>query len=48
VFADQYLDTIVGRPEQSAWYKSEKLLKWVNTVSEEALNPVALSVAIVQ
>lgn len=31
------IEHIVGDPEHSAWSKSEQLLKWVNTVSEEAL-----------
>jgi len=39
------IEDIVGRPKQSAWYKSSKLLKWINTVSEEAMNPTALVVA---
>jgi DNA helicase-2/ATP-dependent DNA helicase PcrA len=29
---------IVGEPDQSAWSKTETLVKWINTVSEEALD----------
>lgn len=28
---------IIGKPEQSAWTKSEKLVTWINKVNEEAL-----------
>lgn len=33
-----HLSLIVGDHEQSAWVKSEELMKWLNTVSEEALD----------
>lgn len=36
------MEEIIGRPDSSAWYKSERLLKWLNTVSEEALDPDTL------
>lgn len=36
------IELVIGGPKQSAWDKSEKLLKWINTVSEEALNPETL------
>ncbi len=32
------IEHIVGRKDMSAWYQSENLLKWVNMVSEEALD----------
>ncbi|MBD2169251.1 ATP-dependent helicase [Calothrix membranacea FACHB-236] len=32
------IELVIGGPKQSAWDKSEKLMKWINTVSEEALN----------
>ena len=31
------ISLIVGPPDQSAWAKTEELVKWINTVSEEAL-----------
>lgn len=33
---------VLGPAGSSAWAKSERLLKWVNTVSEEALEPSSL------
>jgi len=32
------LSLIVGELDQSAWLKTEELVKWINTVSEEALD----------
>lgn len=29
---------IIGKPEQAIWAKTETLIKWINTVSEEALD----------
>lgn len=37
---------LVGKPEQSAWAKTETLVKWINTVSEEALDPQTLARAV--
>lgn len=39
------IDLVLGSPAQSAWSKTEKLVKMVNTVSEEALEPDALMTA---
>jgi DNA helicase-2/ATP-dependent DNA helicase PcrA len=36
------IELVIGSYDQSAWDKSEKLLKWINTVSEEALNSETL------
>ncbi len=36
------IELVIGNHKQSAWDKSENLLKWINTVSEEALNPQIL------
>jgi DNA helicase II / ATP-dependent DNA helicase PcrA len=37
------IEHIIGNShKQSAWNKSQKLLKWINTVSEEALDPTTL------
>jgi DNA helicase-2/ATP-dependent DNA helicase PcrA len=32
------ISLIIGEPDQSAWSKTEELVKWINTVSEEALD----------
>lgn len=32
------INLIIGEPDQSAWSKTEILVKWINTVSEEALD----------
>jgi DNA helicase-2/ATP-dependent DNA helicase PcrA len=32
------LSLIIGEPGQSAWSKTDELVKWINTVSEEALD----------
>jgi len=32
------LSLIIGEPDQSAWSKTGELVKWINTVSEEALD----------
>lgn len=32
------VEVIVGSAQTSSWHKSENLLKWINTVAEEALN----------
>jgi DNA helicase II / ATP-dependent DNA helicase PcrA len=37
---------VVGKPDQSAWLKAENLVKWINMVSEEALDPQALIQAV--
>ena len=40
------LDLLLGDPQKaSAWHRTETLLKWVNTVSEEALDPAVLIAA---
>ncbi len=39
------IEALVGAAQQSDWVKSEGLLKWLNTVSEEALDPVVLCAA---
>ncbi|WP_129678124.1 ATP-dependent DNA helicase [Candidatus Chloroploca sp. Khr17] len=40
------VELLLGDPQKtSAWYRTEKLLRWVNTVSEEALEPEALIAA---
>jgi DNA helicase II / ATP-dependent DNA helicase PcrA len=36
------IELVVGKPEQSSWDKSSSLLRWINTVSEEALDPETL------
>ena len=36
---------LAGDPKQGYWSRSEKLLKWVNLVSEESLDPQALIAA---
>lgn len=33
---------ILGKPDQGVWSKTEKLIKWINTVSEEALDTQTL------
>lgn len=33
---------VVGEPDQSRWAKTGNLVKWINTVSEEALDPQVL------
>lgn len=33
---------IIGDPVQSAWSKTNELVKWINTISEEALDPYVL------
>jgi DNA helicase II / ATP-dependent DNA helicase PcrA len=33
---------VIGKPDQSAWVKTETLVKYINTVSEEALDPQVL------
>lgn len=33
---------LIGKPDQSAWAKTETLVKWINAVSEEALDPQVL------
>lgn len=38
-------ELILGSVEKSSWYKSQSLLKWLNTVSEEALDSNALAQA---
>lgn len=35
-------ELVIGDREQSSWYKSQNLLKWLNVVSEEALNAETL------
>ncbi len=32
------ISCVIGEPDQSAWSKTEELVKWINTVSEEALD----------
>jgi DNA helicase-2/ATP-dependent DNA helicase PcrA len=32
------VEQVIGQPEKSSWERSANLLKWINTVSEEALN----------
>jgi DNA helicase-2/ATP-dependent DNA helicase PcrA len=39
------LPLIIGEPGQSAWSKTDGLVKWINTVSEEALNVQTLIAA---
>lgn len=36
---------IIGKPEQGVWAKTETLIKWINTVSEEALDAQPLIAA---
>lgn len=36
------LDQVIGDRQQSAWNKTENLIKWINTVSEEGLNSQTL------
>lgn len=36
------IDDLIGLPTQSAWYRSETLMRWLNKVSEEALDPAVL------
>lgn len=36
------ISLVVGEPDQSRWAKTGNLVKWVNTVSEEALDPQVL------
>ncbi|MBD2596032.1 ATP-dependent helicase [Nostoc spongiaeforme FACHB-130] len=36
------IELVIGGHKQSTWDKSEKLMKWINRVSEEALNPKTL------
>lgn len=36
---------VIGRPDRSGWVKTEELKKWLNTVSEEALDPDTLLAA---
>jgi len=36
---------VIGDDQSGRWAQSENLLKWLNKVSEEALDPIALSVA---
>lgn len=33
------IEEVIGEPGGSGWHRSEQLLKWVNMVSEEALDP---------
>ena len=37
---------IIGEPDQSVWLKTEALVKWINTVSEEALDYKKLLLAV--
>ncbi|MDM3853899.1 MAG: hypothetical protein PT120_02965 [Aphanizomenon gracile PMC649.10] len=32
------LDLVIGDRQQSAWNKTENLMRWINTVSEEGNN----------
>jgi DNA helicase-2/ATP-dependent DNA helicase PcrA len=36
------IEQVIGTATSSSWEKSESLIKWLNTVSEEALNPQVL------
>ena len=36
------IEHVVGKPQSSSWRKSERLLKWLNMVGEEALDSEAL------
>jgi len=36
------IEQVIGSHEQSSWNKSQSLMKWINTVSEEALDPQTL------
>jgi DNA helicase-2/ATP-dependent DNA helicase PcrA len=38
-------DQVLGRPDQSSWNKSQNLLKWLNTATEEALDAATLTAA---
>ncbi len=37
------IEHLVGKTAQSAWLKTKNLLKWINTTSEEALDPAVLA-----
>lgn len=39
------VELLLGTPQASAWHRSEKLLRWVNVVNEEAIDPAVLSAA---
>lgn len=39
------IEHLVGPAQQSEWYKSQPLLKWLNIASEEALDPAVLAAA---
>lgn len=39
------IEHIVGKPDTSAWYKTKELVRWLNTASEEALDPEILKQA---
>jgi DNA helicase-2/ATP-dependent DNA helicase PcrA len=39
------IEHIVGKPDNSAWYKTKELVRWLNTASEEALDPQILKQA---
>lgn len=37
------VEVIAGPADTSPWYKSERLLRWINVVAEEALDPAVLA-----
>jgi DNA helicase II / ATP-dependent DNA helicase PcrA len=39
------IELLVGKPENSGWYKTKELVKWLNTASEEFLNAEELKKA---
>jgi DNA helicase II / ATP-dependent DNA helicase PcrA len=36
---------VIGKLDRSAWYKTKDLVRWINTASEEALDPEVLKLA---